>query len=603
MTQIHLSPRWRGLTGHACGLPQPPLLGTLRIDAAAPDDAARLHEAMLHLCGAPDREAPRDALGDPALTLAHMLAFWTGEVQRHARLAVVPQYRVAPTPGEAGAGVERSFELMLPHTDARATAATLTRLCRIADELLASPADATDAPDAATATSLAEGFEAFQLELRRRAAPGFNQNHLLLAAHRLQMPVAPVGGGVFRLGSGARARLVQSTITDRTPALGMNLAQDKWLTTRLLHTIGVPATRNERAASADAAVAIARRWGWPVVIKPADQDQGRGVAARLASEAALCQAWEAAHAVSPRVLIERHVEGFGHRFTLHDGELIAVLRRIPGGVTGDGQHSIAELLQLQRQSGAVRRSLNLGRVSLDEEARALLAEEGLTPDQVPAAGRFVLLRRRDNISVGGRIEHLDPATVHPDNLRAARRAAQALHLDLAGVDFISRDIGRSWRDNGAAICEVNARPQFGPGALGSNYDRVLQRLLGADTRIPVHLVLCPDPTAAALLDLLRRLRRSLGLQALACRRGVWVDGEPHAGRQRHGHAAARSALANREVQSLLFAMAPSEIVATGLPIDRVDAVHIAPGPWPEAESALRATALTWCACADQRELV
>jgi cyanophycin synthetase len=208
---------------------------------------------------------------------------------------------------------------------------------------------------------------------------------------------------------------MESSISDTTPALGMTLARDKWLTSRMLRTLGLPGTVNERVGSADDAVAKAQAMGYPVVIKPSDQDQGRGVTANLRSDAGVRAAYANATACSKSILIEKHVDGFGHRFTLCEGELIAVSKRIPGGVTGDGQHDVNALLALQLQDAAVRRSFAQGRIDLDDEALSLLAERGLTPQSVPAVGDFVLLRRRDNISAGGRVVHQDLAHIHPDN--------------------------------------------------------------------------------------------------------------------------------------------------------------------------------------------
>lgn len=586
MPELTLSPRWRAIAGHVYGLPQPALLGEVFVAGARPGDAAAL-DGLLSEWVAPPRELPPIDDCDAALALVSRLAFWTGEVQRHARMAAAPQWHISEA---AADGERRSFELALCAAEPHAGVATLALVQRAVSHLLDTSRDAVGR------TALASEFTALDQKLRASVRPGFNRPHLLLAAYRRGIAVQDIGGGVVRLGSGAQARLMQSTISDHTPALAMNLAQDKWMTARMLRTIGLPATHNQRVADAAQALELAQRWGWPVVIKPADLDQGRGVFPNLRAEAALREAFAAAQALSPRVLLERHVEGFGHRFTVHDGEVIAVLKRIPGGVTGDGRQTVGELLAQQLELPEVKRSLNLGRVSLDDEALALLAAQGLDAGQVPEAGRFVRLRRSDNLSAGGRLQHLDPATVHPDNLRAVLRAAQALYLDIAGVDFISRDITQSWRSNGAVICEVNARPQFGPGATGLNYDRLLDRLLGEQPRTLVHLLLCPDPAAPTLLDTLRVLRRRLNLQTLACRRGVWVDGVPHAGRCRDGFTAARAALADRQVRSLLFALAPSEVVARGLPIHRIDALHLAPGPWPEAELALREQAVAWCAC-------
>ena len=54
-----------------------------------------------------------------------------------------------------------------------------------------------------------------------------------------------------------------------------------------------------------------------------------------------------------------------------------------------------------------------------------------------------------NISTGGTARDVMDI-IHPDNVWAAVRAARAIGLTIAGVDFISPDISTSWRDVAAA---------------------------------------------------------------------------------------------------------------------------------------------------------
>ena len=71
----------------------------------------------------------------------------------------------------------------------------------------------------------------------------------------------------------------------------------------------------------------------------------------------------------------------------------------------------------------------------------------------------MFLRKTANLSTGGTaIDVTD--TVHPDNRSMAVRAVKAVGLDVGGVDFLTTDITRSYKDTGAAICEVNAAPGF-----------------------------------------------------------------------------------------------------------------------------------------------
>ncbi len=600
MHVITLAPQWRTIHGCINGIGQASLLGRITVAAPQGFKVSAFDACMRGLLPAGQ---PPAALGDDAEALLRCLIHWVGELQRHARLAIDQGAQVWPealpvgdAAGLAAAVSAQDFEVAIPFRAQAAAVAALKFVVMVANASLA-----PDTPAAVWAEHLSRALGQLQSEVQPHAEPGFNQQHLLQSAYRLGVAVTYLGGRMWRLGSGARARLMQSTVSDATPALALAMAQDKWLTARVLRGVGLPATRNLLVKSADAAVAAALELGYPVVVKPADQDQGRGVAANLVNEPSVRAAFDAAMAFSSRILVEKHVAGFGHRFTVSDGEVIAVLKRIPGGVQGDGRHSVAELLALQLLRPEVQRSLKLGRVELDAQALELLADRGMGPHSVPAAGEFVLLRRRDNISAGGRIEHLDVAQVHPDNLRLALRAVKALYLDLGGVDLLCPDVTRSWREVGGAICEVNARPQFGPGAGGDSYDRVLARLLGTNGRIPVHLWLCGSQSDSALPGQLRRLAAGLGASAVCCQAGVWVGDELLAQGFSSGLAAARAALASREVESVLMALTPVEIARQGLPVQHIASVHVqADAAWPEDARRERERALRWSGCpADQ----
>jgi cyanophycin synthetase len=75
------------------------------------------------------------------------------------------------------------------------------------------------------------------------------------------------------------------------------------------------------------------------------------------------------------------------------------------------------------------------------------------------AGEVVYLRSTGNLSTGGTAIDLTDA-VHPDNREMAIRAVEAVGLDVGGVDFLTPDITRSYKEAGGAICEVNAAPGF-----------------------------------------------------------------------------------------------------------------------------------------------
>src|SRR5262249_13805476 len=96
-------------------------------------------------------------------------------------------------------------------------------------------------------------------------------------------------------------------------------------------------------------------------------------------------------------------------------------------------------------------------IKLDTVGLAVLAEQGFTPESVPAAGTKVLIRRNGNLSTGGTAADVTDL-VHPEVAARVVEAAQVVGLDIAGVDVVATDISRPLEDQGAAVVEVNAGP-------------------------------------------------------------------------------------------------------------------------------------------------
>jgi cyanophycin synthetase len=162
-------------------------------------------------------------------------------------------------------------------------------------------------------------------------------------------------GSMVQFGWGSRQRRIQAAETDRTSAVAESIAQDKELSKELLHAAGVPVPVGRPVLSAEDAWAAACEIGAPVVVKPQDGNQGKGVAVNLNTREQIEAAYAIAFEVSDEVLVERYLPGHDYRLLVVGDKLIAAARRDPPLVIGDGVHNIRQLVERVNSRPAPRR--------------------------------------------------------------------------------------------------------------------------------------------------------------------------------------------------------------------------------------------------------
>ncbi len=410
---------------------------------------------------------------------------------------------------------------------------------------------------------------------------GLNQSTIALARaaqkqgvyyHRLFKP-----GQFLQLGQGEHLTRIMETSSDKTSLIGRMVSGDKFLTSSLLQTSGLPTARSRPVVSTEQAKIIASELGYPLVVKPRSMGKGKGVVVNIRDEKTLLTAIKGVAAYNAGILIERHIEGDDHRLLVVDGKFVAAAKRMPASVVGDGSSSVKQLIELINRDP--RRGMNferlLEKIVLDDEACQCLAEENMSPDSVLQKGHEVRLRGAANISRGG--TSIDVTEdIHPDNRLMAERAACLAGLDVVGIDFFTPDISRSWRDTRCAILELNSTPGLRPH-LVANTDRdvaapIIEHFFpkGSDGRIPT-VGITGSLGKTTTCQMVANILSAAGMQvARSTTQGAWIGDESIREGDVAGGRSAALLMRDPSVNAGVFELARGGLVKFGMGIDSVD---------------------------------
>ena len=412
------------------------------------------------------------------------------------------------------------------------------------------------------------------VRLAQRRAFGPSTASLVRAAEERDMPWIRLNErSLVQLGHGKYQRRIQATVTSETRHTAVEIASDKRLTNQILSDLGLPVPRQERVRGPHDAVEAAEKIGYPVVVKPLDGNHGKGVSINLTTPEQVRTAFELAYEYSSVVIVETFQTGHDYRILVVEGKVVAAAQRVPGHVVGDGEHTLAELVEAVNRDP--RRGIGhekvLTRLELDHQALRLIEAAGLTPESVIPDGTVFYLRSTGNLSTGGTSVDVTDA-IHYDNRIMAQRAVKAIGLDVGGVDFISPDITRSHKEVGGAIVEINAAPGFRmhtaptEGTPRDVAGPVLEMLFpkGAPYRIPIAAITGTNGKTTTTRMVGHILKLSGCCVGMTTSDGVYIDGELTVGGDMTGPWASHLVLRDPSVDAAVLETARGGIVRAGL---------------------------------------
>lgn len=418
-----------------------------------------------------------------------------------------------------------------------------------------------------------EIWEAKQIAVQTELGP--STRAIVEAAEQRNIPWRREGEeSLVQLGYGKHRHYIQAAMTDRTSATAVELVQDKDYTKTLLSRAGIPVPEGRVVKSTTEAIAAMHELGAPVVVKPLTGRQGNGVSIGLETADEMQQAYQDASLFSPAVLVEKLLTGRNYRLLVVDYKLVAASERKPCTVTGDGKHTIKELIDLEDRNPlrGEGHEKPLTQIRVDHSVVQHLKRIGLTTKYVPRDKEEVTLSERVNLSAGATARDVTDE-VHPSIKSMCERAARLVGLDICGVDLITENISEPVKRGG--ILELNAGPglrmhcfpsEGQPRDVGGAIVEMIYPK-GENGRIPIISVTGTNgkTTVTRMIDhVLESLGQTVGMTTTD---GIYVGGERVVEGDTTGPGSAQVVLSDPSVDVAVLETARGGIVRRGLGYD------------------------------------
>lgn len=238
---------------------------------------------------------------------------------------------------------------------------------------------------------------------------------------------------------------------------GLDWMDDKSAIRRHFIPLDIPMAQGGVARTREEVELLWRSTPKPMIVKPRFGSRSRHTTIHISTKEELEVAVRKAKELSPWVIIEQELRGLQYRGTVIGGTTVAVVRRDPACVFGDGKSTVHELLEKENKNPK-RQGPVFHTIAVTKETLKELSLQNLTWDSIPKKNQFVRLGTKASRGSGGGTVDVTAQT-HPDNVALFEKVADILADPIVGVDFIISDISQSWKKQDACgVIECNSMP-------------------------------------------------------------------------------------------------------------------------------------------------
>lgn len=204
-----------------------------------------------------------------------------------------------------------------------------------------------------------------------------------------------------------------------------------------------------------------RQLSYPLVVKPLSGSLSKHTTCNIRDKKQLIEAFRICKKISPKVIVERYVDGEVFRVTLVNTKIVGACRRVPASITGNGKDSIVTLIN-QKNKSKIDKAKHFNnkqphKIPINQSLVDLLSIQGFNLKSKLPKNKKVILHSKIVLANGSDIYDVTN-NIHQDNIKLFRKISKLCLLPVIGVDVIAKNLSNSYKSQDFAIIEANSLP-------------------------------------------------------------------------------------------------------------------------------------------------